>query len=709
MSAREPEAIYLARRFIARHRVGVATSLGLVLGTLAIIAALAWSLDEVDQARRTAEERTRIAVRNEYAAHLAAARAALATGDALSARRHLDAAVPRLRGWEWRYLASQCDTSESTIPGAIGRTLKDIAWLDHERLALIYENGEIVETNTERDWLKISRGRFGFDFQRYCIDRARERMFAIVDHYRTVIAIDLRTWQRTVLFRTDPNQPRDLADIRAIALGHGQRTLAISQNSGIVTLLATSGTTPPRRLCRADSYAWVMTFSRDDESLLLGTGSGFVKGYRVSDGVLTSNVFVDDEGVKTLVLAEDERTVFASGGSHLRRFDRASGALLQRVDAGCELEELRLSADGQRLYGIGSPGAGQVKSWSTTTLELTGRFHGHPRTVRRLDLAPETDRIVAISRSAVRVWPPDPPPPVRQLEAGFNINDLAVAPDGEAFGTSTSTGIARIWNARTCKLELQIDCRDSVFAPAGGAVRRDSVFGCALGQDTMWLGGSKLVAIDRATKTTRLGESPPHGISRMAIDPNERWLAAGSVPWGRLFVWQLPAMKLVHDLELPISDRVAFDEARNEFVVAGLGDALYRLNPGSGRVQREQHPGVGKHSLTIRGDLVTTGDDALFVGRSGSPLVPMPATETITAIAIAHDHQRIATCDANAQVTLWDREGTELLVLDDAPKLVTKLAFAANDTRLVGISQLPGAQCFVMVWGAQLPPAPRRR
>ena len=72
------------------------------------------------------------------------------------------------------------------------------------------------------------------------------------------------------------------------------------------------------------------------------------------------------------------------------------------------------------------------------------------------------------------------------------------------------------------------------------------------------------------------------------------------------------------------------------------------------------------------------------------------------ALAFSNDGKRIAGSDRQALVHLWNREGTDLLALPDAPKAVTALAFVAGGERLVALSRLSGAECYVLVWGTGL-------
>ncbi|MEZ6016884.1 MAG: protein kinase [Planctomycetota bacterium] len=110
ITARRPSAMYLARLFARRHRALVALAVGAV-AALAALGAL-----YVSDLRAKDRELTR----RSYAAHLAAARAALAVGAVSRARLHLDQAPPEHRGWEWSHTRALTDQSlrhEHVFPG----------------------------------------------------------------------------------------------------------------------------------------------------------------------------------------------------------------------------------------------------------------------------------------------------------------------------------------------------------------------------------------------------------------------------------------------------------------------------------------------------------------------------------------------------------------------------------------------------------------
>ena len=97
IEARQHLFFYVARKFVRRHRVGVAIAALVLLMCVLGVAGLAWAGEEA------ARQRDR-AVLNAYAASMAAAHMALESGAIGVAERRLADTEPRLRGWEWRYV-----------------------------------------------------------------------------------------------------------------------------------------------------------------------------------------------------------------------------------------------------------------------------------------------------------------------------------------------------------------------------------------------------------------------------------------------------------------------------------------------------------------------------------------------------------------------------------------------------------------------------
>lgn len=116
LSVGRPSIMHAARKFVRRHKVGVA--LGIAAAALS-----AFAVWEIIRARDDAIARRTEAEANEYAAHLTAAQSALATRRALPLRRALDKAREEYRDWEWGYLDSESKLSELQVRSPAATTM----------------------------------------------------------------------------------------------------------------------------------------------------------------------------------------------------------------------------------------------------------------------------------------------------------------------------------------------------------------------------------------------------------------------------------------------------------------------------------------------------------------------------------------------------------------------------------------------------------
>lgn len=115
--ARPPSRVYAARKFVRRHRLGVAFSL------LAVVLVAATAGVAVEQALRAERARaSELAQRDRaewtgYVAAIGAAAESLRSHRPVLAEQWLDSTPEHLRGWEWDHLRSRLDQSERELVG----------------------------------------------------------------------------------------------------------------------------------------------------------------------------------------------------------------------------------------------------------------------------------------------------------------------------------------------------------------------------------------------------------------------------------------------------------------------------------------------------------------------------------------------------------------------------------------------------------------
>ena len=107
--ASPPSVVYRTRKFVRRHRLGVAAAIFVVASLAAGLAVSTWLYFQVRAEREAANHQS-------YLANVAAADAHVRATEGNDARRRLLAAPAALRNWEWRYLWAASMPVAATLP-----------------------------------------------------------------------------------------------------------------------------------------------------------------------------------------------------------------------------------------------------------------------------------------------------------------------------------------------------------------------------------------------------------------------------------------------------------------------------------------------------------------------------------------------------------------------------------------------------------------
>lgn len=110
--ARRDALTMRARRWSRKHPVLATLLVASIVAAFLIPTLVSFAIAEQRDRALLAEA---FALRREYTANIAAARAAIFAGDGAAARRRLGACAPELRGFEWNHLALELDASLATI------------------------------------------------------------------------------------------------------------------------------------------------------------------------------------------------------------------------------------------------------------------------------------------------------------------------------------------------------------------------------------------------------------------------------------------------------------------------------------------------------------------------------------------------------------------------------------------------------------------
>jgi WD40 repeat protein len=317
--AAPPSFTYLAKKFVRRHRAGVAASALVLVVMLAATVVSSVLYLRAEAARREAEFRA-------YTASLSAAAAALDLNDAGTVRRHLASASEALRGWECNWLESESDRSLATtleLPAA--------------------RNGYCMGLSPDGKLVAVRVGGGGVASVRVYDARDGKQLH------------DFPTWESFAMrFRFSPDR----------------------------RWLAYSATSPPsvqvwdlvrgEPLFSPDSIKMFSSFldcdAQGQHAALLVPGQVVI--VRLSDWGEVRRLTMPDTTLIALgVFSEDGRwlAVAPEAPQSIRVFDVGTGSLLRELRGTGPVTALRFSPDGSSL---GVLGASQLRILDTQTWEL---------------------------------------------------------------------------------------------------------------------------------------------------------------------------------------------------------------------------------------------------------------------------------------------------------------------------------------------------
>lgn len=692
--ARPSHPGYLARRFVSRHRFGVTVAVGIGLATIATILALAWTLDTVRRARDDARsregeaaEQREVAVRREYAARIAAAGAALESGDTARARSHLDLAPPERRGWEWRHIASQLDGSASL--SEFDSFVIGAQWVGPDRLLVLLKGrGVVIDVRTGNEVAELDVGSDELDQ----VITGPGPDLLLVDRRHRIDLVETESLEavRTV-FSID-------SDVRSMCLAPGGRWLMTTENSGSVRMHDIEGEEPARVLFELERVARSPAFVQGGSRILLGCADGVLELRDRESGERLEAWTYGVEEIKAMVVARDERTAIIGIGTRVLRVDLASGLVVASCDADVEVRDLELSPDGRALYVSGGWTRGRLLRVNASTLELEERLLGHTAGVQCIACPPaavttESGDIVLASGDGdgqVRFWRRDERRTVRSFVAGYGATGLCSSPGGERVITTDSIGRALIWDVATLDVVDELDFGEGIYASA------------MAGTDLI-AGGTKLHVVSLESGARATGPLLSGVVTELATSPCNRWLAGTARLHDRVFLWSLPGLAPVWEGSSKTPTDVLYDPRSERFVILSTETIAQSLDPGRPTLE----PYVGPHAAAASaartgeasGRAYITVGNSLYLTTSSEVAFRSAVEGFASSVVLLEDGDRVFVGGNDDLLRVLDRDGRELLVLDDAPKPISRLTIGAGE-RVFGLSQFPGSPSYLVVWDA---------
>jgi len=643
-------AAWLARACRRRPLVALLLAL-LATSVLAGLAGVTWKWLEANEQRDRADEEKQEAVYQAYRARIAAAAAALQIHDVADAERHLDAAPPALRGWEWRHLHSRLDDSSSVVPLPAGGAGFLLAGPDRLQIGA-WTGADLRLTDLE-----------GGEPRALPIDIKRRRP---VSATQTSRGLRIAAWVGNTALDLLDEAGRVLCRVE-IPEAQGPGPVAVSPDGTRLVYL------------RADGE-WFRLLVFDASS---GKRTAVCAGHQ---GDIWGYTFSPD-GTR-LVSAGEDRTA--------RLWDPATGALL----ATCRGHESKVlaaafSADGARLVTASSDGT--VRQWDAGTgREVEPAYDRHSGEVAAVAYSPDgrwvasagTDRTVRVWRAAGR-----------QDVAILNGHTGAVI--GVAFdrggrrlaslssiprpGWWTGDGTVRVWD---------VDPQATLPVLRGHA---RAIYPVAFSPDGRWIASGdwedKLRLWDAATGEP-CAPLPRPGIKwGLAFGPDEAWLMGGKDEDNRLRVWDVVTARVRRGINVPVGGFVGPTVSPD-----GRRVAVTAFDP-----QDNKHHlhvcdlGSGERLFSAEGWALAYSPDGRWLAAlaaDGKTVLLLDAQTHETAarfqghelqvhkVAFSPDGRRLASCSSDRTVRLWEIDSGACRELRGHTDEVFAVAFHPDGTRL---------------------------
>ncbi len=699
--ASPPSVLYRTRKFIRRHRLGVAAAT-LVVASLAAGLAVSTALYvQVRAAREQSDHQS-------YLANIAAAAAHVRATEGNDARRRLLAAPAPLRNWEWRYLWAASIPVAATLPKG-------------DVLAVSGRSVFIARESRLEEWDRVTFERLAshaLPGEALAADpkggRVLVRSTAAKTSYAVVDVATGRTLSHPAI--GNENSPRlAFTPMRFAPDGLHFVTSSGGNDDGIALWDAGSGRVVARR---AATPASVIGFTPDSRQVVLLTSSSVslwdpVSGHETVIVALGKGV----SARSAAVTPDGSRIITAGSDGLLKEWDVRTHAEIRTYGEQPESFGMAMSPDGRLVA---------VELWTTITIwdcttgtKIVALKDGTDLDLHRPSFSPDGSQVIAHGRYGdVRVWD------IRRahLAAGLRFPDtrhIVPSADGRHALARRTSGALERWDLDTLAME-----QVAASSHAIGESMAISDDGRRLAAGTT--GGALLVWTDPSSAPVVLG---PGTGSVKSIDFSRSGLRIAAV-WGeresgtgsffsgrprRLRAWDISAGRQLIDVDVDLS-RVTFDRSgRRLLVVGGMIQTMERQRPDDMAKLTGPTCNTDTHDTLQVWDLESrrktmgarrqcayaaafTADDDFVISDSWETPVVRHAIDTgeitmrseemppILSLAVSPDGSRIAAATGENQIVVLDARTLEAVLsirLGMGSQFTHEVVFSADGTRIV--------------------------
>jgi len=645
--ARPPSGVYRLQKIVRRHRLWFVA--GATVGLILIVAAFV-SIRQAYRATRAEHEQSRLR--------------GIAESKASESQERL------IR----RYVAEGNRLVESRRP------LAALPWLVE---ALQLEQGDTLRASHER--LRIAQ--------------------ALDDAPKLQLHFDQGDWVDAIAFSPDGKR---------LAAGCGDHVVRIST-------LASGGAVFTNLSLPSDVRA--VDFSPDGIRVAAADRDGWVRLWKAETGEALTPLMraadFDEDSVKrqasrlypTARFSPDGKWLLVAWGSKSAQLrDAFTGELRREFPHGALVWHAAFSKDGALVVTSGDDGKARV--WETDSGAATGVPMRQNGFVGWSGFSADGKRMLTVrDRHMVQIWEwrtgTRVGPEITSPKVLFHAS---LSPDGKTFLTATWSGLARLHETGTGRIQKEFHHEgcllDAAFSPDG----RHIAVACEDGNTWLWQANDSQMP----AAVLPLGDA----VNRVAFSEDGKFLGTAGRS-GRARVWELfSARSHLHRFATSDGQWVEFDPSAQRIVVAGGsqdGDVrLYDVTTGK-RLARATVAGATVRHARFSPDgaqvLLTAGDAAQVIDAGGrTVLPPLRHRGAVTDALWSPDGKWIVTAGKEG-VQLWnagtgessgpfaESDGVVALALSGDGKTIA----TAHTNRTVRLWSLSSRQCILAPWFVRAP------
>jgi WD40 repeat protein/serine/threonine protein kinase len=705
--AGRPGTLYRFKKLVRRNKgvfmglaaVAIVLVLGAIVSTWQAIRAT--QAEQAESRLRQEAQANELAMRRiAYDSDMSLVQQALATNDLGRALRLLDAHRPGsgqvdLRGWEWRYLWEECQSSDaiSEVNHYPGST-KSVAYSPDGKVLAVagFTPGFIdIWDVPNRRRIKTLQPKEGF----LVAFSPRGDLLA------TNAGSQIRLWRVGTWDMVDPSLTLG-GTVRVLKFSPDETRLASLSYPDQLTVWDTEQRSIVfhRGVRLAGAHIGALDFSPDGKTLVVGDADHHLRVFDLASGNTDVNIpDAHSEGI-TAVAWSPDGSIIVSGsgyiGGPIRLWDSASGKSLGSLEGhNSWICKLIFSRDSQLLYS--ASGDQTIRIWDIDQRKCRATLRGSTDEVYGLALSPDGTTLASASKNGIIAFWDASPHPEKEQPRIIDLGQLimpsvrtlpAFAPDGRILAVPRAGTVSLLDLATLKEIEQIPELGASVwrihYSPNGTLL----VSGGKSGKIRVWS-----CTEHRLLKTL---EDPNGGpIYPLGFRKNGRRLLSVSPP--KIIVWDTLTWQRVRTLEIeielnPIPKLSAISPDSRLMAIGTPIGSVYWLNIETGKLLAPSNaihqPGVSGIALSDDGSRAASVDEGGTIAiwdmslSKPKPIIPPFKGHMLGAhgVVISPNGRRLATgSNGREAVKLWDLSTfRELLTLPGQGSLFSFVAFSPD-------------------------------